>query len=214
MKDWETAYREKGEVQKEVVDIVRDSVKLFRRKGVKKVLDVGFGTGRHTIFLAENGFEVYGIDISRTGKGIVEKKLKERSLGNVHLTIADMHKLPFKNNSFDAIVAVHVLPHDNLDGLRGTVSELQRVLKPKGVLVATLLSVKDSRYGTGRKVAPDTFSGFDDPDESDVPHHFSDEKEAKELLAEFDLIKLEEKFMHSERRKATSVHWQIIAEKR
>ena len=214
MKNWETAYREKGEIQKEVVDIVKYSLKLFRKKGIKRILDVGFGTGRHTIFLAENGFEVYGIDISKTGKEITERKVKEKNLKNVHLRIADMRKIPFKNDSFDAVIAVYTLPHNTFNGLKEAVSELWRVLKPKGILVATLLSVKDSRYGTGKKVAPDTFSGFDDPDESDVPHHFSDEKEAKELLAEFDLIKLEEKSMHSERRKATSVHWQIIAEKR
>lgn len=53
MKCWEEAYKERGEIQTGVSDIVRDSLKLLKKKHAKRVLDLCFGTGRHALFLAE-----------------------------------------------------------------------------------------------------------------------------------------------------------------
>ncbi len=213
MADWDKTYRKKGEIQTGVIDIVKESIEFFRKIKVKKILDLCFGTGRHTIFLAEKGYEVYGIDISKKGKEITEKKAKNKNLKNIHLKIADMHDLPFENNYFDAIVAVYALEHNTLAGVKKTISELTRVLKPKGILVATLISTKDPRCGTGEKIEPNTFKDYHDTTESDVIHRFSDEKEVKELFAKYNLIKLREKHGYSERRKMKSAHWEIIAEK-
>ena len=213
MKDWEEAYQKKGEIQAWVSDIVKNSLDLFKERNVKKVLDLCFGTGRHVIFLAENGLDVYGIDISKTGKEITEKKVKGKNLKNVHLKLADMHNIPFENNFFDAIIAVYTLEHNTLAGLKKTTLELNRVLKSKGILVATLISTKDPRYDTGKEIEPNTFTNIKDPAESDVPHRFSDEKEAKELFTRFNLIDVKEKTGYSERRKMKTVHWEIIAEK-
>ncbi|MBU0648793.1 class I SAM-dependent methyltransferase [Patescibacteria group bacterium] len=213
MKDWEEAYRGIGEIQTRVSDIVKNSLELFKKRNVKKVLDLCFGTGRHTIFFAENGFDVYGIDISKTGKEITEKKVKEKNLKNVHLEIADMHDMPFENDFFDAVIAVYSLEHNTLAGLRKTISELERVIKPDGILIATLISTKDPRHGTGKEIEPNTYADIKDPAETDVPHRFSDRNEVKELFAEFRLIDAKEKTGYSERREMRTVHWEIIAEK-
>jgi SAM-dependent methyltransferase len=213
MEDWEKAYREIGEIQTRVSGIVKDSLELLKKRNVKRVLDLCFGTGRHAIFLAENGFDVYGIDTSKTGKDITEKKAKEKNLRNVHLKIADMCDIPFDNNFFDAIIAVYALEHNTLGGLKKTISELEQALKPNGILIATLISTKDPRYGTGKEIEPNTFTNIKDPAESDVPHRFSDEEEIKELFTGFNLIDSNEKTGYSERRKMKTVHWEIIAEK-
>ena len=70
---WENIYKEQGEVQVKILAKVKDSVDLFKRRGFKKILDLGCGTGRHAIFLAQNGFEVYATDISNTGLAIAKK---------------------------------------------------------------------------------------------------------------------------------------------
>jgi ubiquinone/menaquinone biosynthesis C-methylase UbiE len=213
MKDWDKTYEEKGEIQNWISDIVKDSVELLRKNNVRRILDLCFGTGRHTIFLAEKGFDVYGIDISERGKEIAEKKAKEKDLKNIHLKLADMKNLPFEENFFDAAIATYALEHNTLAGLKKSISELIRVLKPKGILIATIISTKDPRYGTGKEIEPSTFTNIGDFAESSVIHHFSDEMEVKELFAEFELIKLKENFGYSTRRKMKAVHWEIIAEK-
>ncbi len=212
-KDWDNLYRDKGEIQTEVIDLVKNSVKLLKEKGIIKILDLDFGTGRHSIFLAEKGFDVYGIDISEKGKEITEKKIRERNLKNVHLKIADMHDIPFEDNFFDAVIAVYALEHNTIKGLKDTISEVERVMGNKGALLATLISTKDPRYGTGKEIEPNTFINQADPTEIDVPHHFSDKKEVKELFNHFHVIKLEEKTGYSKRRKAEAVHWEIVAER-
>ncbi len=209
-------YKERGEVQTGVADLVKKSLKLLRKKGVKRVLDLGFGTGRHTVFLAENGFNVYGIDISKTGKKITEKKVREENLKNVHLKTADMKDIPFKNSFFDAIISVYVMEHNTLSSLTKTISEIMRVLKPGGVLFATLISTKDPRYGAGKKLEPNTFVNIYNTtrgDDYDVPHRFSDRKEIEKIFSKFTILKAVEKFGYSERRKAKIVHWELILEK-
>ncbi len=212
-KDWDKAYREKGEIQTRVSEIVKDFVKLLEERHAKRVLDLCFGTGRHTIFLAEKGFEVFGIDLSKKGKEITEKKAKEKNLKNVHLKIANMQNLPFEKNFFNAVIAVNAIEHNNFDGLKKTISGIERVLKPKGILIATLISTKDPRFGMGKEIETNTFTNINDPAEIDVLHHFSNEKEVKELFNKFNLIKLKERKGFSERRKMKTVHWNIIAEK-
>ena len=49
MRDWERTYREKGATQHGVLPTVRASVDILREHGCKKVLDLGWGAGRHTL---------------------------------------------------------------------------------------------------------------------------------------------------------------------
>lgn len=45
----------------------------------QKVLDLGCGAGRHAMFLAENGFEAYGIDISENAILEAKKRAQEKT---------------------------------------------------------------------------------------------------------------------------------------
>ena len=213
MKDWENAYQKFGELQFVAMDLVKNSVSLLKNHGAKKVLDLCFGTGRHTIFLAENGFDVYGIDISATGKAITEKKIAKRNLTNIHLIIADMHDLPYNDNFFDAVIAVNALEHNNQAGLSKSIAELWRVLKPGGLIIASLLSRNDLRYQQGREIEPHSFIDMNDPTEADVVHHFTDESEARKFFSAFEIIKLEEVRGFSARRRLPNAHWEIIGKK-
>jgi len=215
-KDWDSAYREKGIIQPDVVPIVSASIEILKSRGVKRVLDVSFGTGRHTVFLAENGFDTYGIDVSDAGKKITETKIREKGL-KAHLQIADMKNMPFDDGFFDAVIAVHTLQHNTIIGLRKTISEITRVLKPKGILVATSVSKNDPRFSDKRnkKIAPDTFIHTFDPDEADVPHYYCDEKTVKELFSEYNFLKFEEEHKTSPRRNNVPIaHFVFIAEKK
>ncbi len=213
MEEWDRLYTKEGEIQSGTAKIIEESLILLKERKVKRVLDLGFGTGRHTIWLAEKGFEVYGIDISRKGKEITEKKIKERNLKNVYLKTADMHDIPFDKDFFDAVIATYVLEHNTLSDLKKAISEVYRVTKPKGIIIATLISTGDPRFGKGKKIEPNTYIDLDGPSESNVPHHFSDKEEIERLFSKFNTIQLKEKRGFSERRKTEAVHWEIMTEK-
>jgi ubiquinone/menaquinone biosynthesis C-methylase UbiE len=104
------------------------------------VLDMGCGTGRFTVPLAECGAIVTGFDISRAMLDVADRKLTERGL-KADLREGDMSALPFPDSSFDFVASMLALMHIPLDDRPAVFSEVQRVLKPGGRM---LLGVKNS----------------------------------------------------------------------
>lgn len=58
--------------------------------------------------------------------------------------LANMHDIP--DNSIDAVVSISALEHNSPDGLSACVTELLRVLKPGGKLIATLAAAKEQDW--------------------------------------------------------------------
>jgi ubiquinone/menaquinone biosynthesis C-methylase UbiE len=80
------------------------------------VLEIGAGTGRIALPLLERGISITGVDISeRMTERLQAKYLAGRaerpelSWGALSVTLADNVQLPFASDSFDAVIAVHVL---------------------------------------------------------------------------------------------------------
>lgn len=76
--------------------------------------------------------------------GIVER---QRAKGDVTVYNQDLKHMPeIENDSTDAVVAVSALEHNQPDELESVVTELMRVLKPGGVLLATLGAARDQDW--------------------------------------------------------------------
>lgn len=116
-----------------------DFSKIPLRAGMR-ILDAGCGSGRH-ICAAFNrpGVEVIGVDLNLAdlgkAKGFLTLMAAENG-GHWLVSQADVTKLPFRNNSFDAVVCSEVLEHVREN--RVAVAELIRVLKADGDLVVTV----------------------------------------------------------------------------
>ena len=67
-----------------------------------KILDVGCGTGRHSIELTKRGYAVKGIDLSESQLTLAREKAKNYNL-NIDLSRHDARDLPFKNE-FDLAI--------------------------------------------------------------------------------------------------------------
>lgn len=78
MGDWESIFKKSGKVFLEPQEDMGKVIKLFRKEKVKKILDLGCGSGRHTVMLTKAGFDVYAIDISKEGLKLTRKWLKEK----------------------------------------------------------------------------------------------------------------------------------------
>jgi len=66
------------------------------RKSIK-ILEVGCGQGANLWFLAKEGFDVYGIDISPSAIRKTEKYLNEAYNVRANLKVADARELPYEN---------------------------------------------------------------------------------------------------------------------
>ena len=63
MNQWDKIYLD-GSIHTKASRELISLVPILKEQGVKTVLDVGCGTGRHSKYLSEMGFQVYGIDLS------------------------------------------------------------------------------------------------------------------------------------------------------
>jgi len=94
-----------------------------------QVLDAGCGSGRTLEELVDYG-EVHGIELSPAAAGVA----KGRGCGEVK--VGRLEELPWGDDSFDLITCLDVLEH--LPDDRHALTELLRVCKPGGWLVATV----------------------------------------------------------------------------
>lgn len=100
----------------------------------RSLLDVGCGTGHWSIFFAEQGFEVTGVDISPKMISLAQA----RNALHCRFAVADAIKLPFPNKSFDAVSAMTVL--EFVSDARRACTEMIRCLKSGGHLIVGTLN--------------------------------------------------------------------------
>ena len=99
------------------------------------VLDLGCGTGRHTVWLAAAGARVTALDFS---EGMLDQARRKAPAAGVRLIVHDLHEsLPLDDASFDALVSGLVLEH--LRDLDGFFRESHRVLRPGGRAVVSAM---------------------------------------------------------------------------
>lgn len=95
------------------------------------LLDIGCSLGYVLRAAQDAGWEAWGIDVSED----VIRQCREQGL---QAKTAGMGQLPFADETFDVVLARHVLEHDLQ--VRRNLAEMRRVLKPQGLL---LLEVPD-----------------------------------------------------------------------
>jgi len=88
---WNEAFKKEGVIFVKPQKGMHKIIKLFKKNGVKRVLDLGCGSGRHLVYLARHNFDVYGIDIAREGVRIARSWLRKERL-KAHLKVGDIYK--------------------------------------------------------------------------------------------------------------------------
>ncbi|KKQ89805.1 MAG: Methyltransferase domain protein [Candidatus Curtissbacteria bacterium GW2011_GWC2_38_9] len=105
-------------------------LKEFMGKTSGSLLDIGCADGTTTAQIQKlhHGLKITAIDY-------YQKAIKYAKATNqgINFLVADAHKLPFKNRSFDTVTAIEVLEH--LDNPEKSLLEIYRVLKNKGQLI-------------------------------------------------------------------------------
>jgi malonyl-CoA O-methyltransferase len=141
---------------------------LIGEVGGLEVLDLGCGTGRHSLWLAARGAKVTAVDFS---EGMLAEARSKPGSGAVRFVVHDLHEpLPFPPASFDRVVCGLVLEH--LDNLGGFFGEARRVLRPGGL--AFLSAMHPAMFLRG------TQAQFTDPESGERvrpgsrPHPLSD----------------------------------------
>jgi ubiquinone/menaquinone biosynthesis C-methylase UbiE len=111
-------------------------------KAPARVLDIGGGPGRYSLWLAEQGYRVTLADLSPELLALAKEKAKESAVAIEDFVEANATDLsPFADNSFDAVLCMGPLYHLVLEeDRRRVVAELRRVLKPGGTVFTAFLN--------------------------------------------------------------------------
>ena len=169
----------------------------MKNNNVKKVLEIGAGHGRDTIFFASNGIEVEALDYSVIAVEILETISKEKRVLPIKPRIFDVKKdpLPFPDGYFDAVYS-HMLFNMRFseDELHFIFSEIRRVLKHKGWNFFSVRNHNDKSYGKGVEIDKGIY------DINGFQIRFFTKKEIRDLAATtggFEIIWIKEEFEES-----------------
>ncbi len=134
--------REPGGYHDLIDDLEVDFVERFGRD--RDVLEVGVGTGLLLSRIARFAKSARGVDLS---PGMLEKA---RARG-LDVTLGSATELPFEDESFVVACSFKVLPH--VRDIHKALSEMVRVLRPGGVLIAEFYNPFSMR-GLAKRLGP------------------------------------------------------------
>ena len=167
-------------------------VSRWKEKKYSRILDLGCGTGRHAIFLAQNGFAVDAFDLSSDGIDTLKEKAQNQNV-SLEIQVGDMLNLPYGANMFDCVLAFHATQHSDLAGVKEILQSIHRILEPNGEAFLTLASKESSSWKTytGQRINDYTLIKTEGP-EIEVPHTYLNYDEVLEVLKDFTIIKMQQ----------------------
>ena len=112
-----------------------DNIHILR-KG--KALDVAMGEGRNGVYLATQGFDVTGLDISEKG---LEKAhaLATKNNVTVKTKVVDLEKAELESNTYDLILCTYYMD-------RGIYKKFYDALKPGGMVLIETYNIDYLKY--------------------------------------------------------------------
>lgn len=132
-----------------IQDFILELTTFFKGNNVQNVLDLACGTGQYLIHLLKKGFSVQGLDISEEAINIV-RNLMEAQNFNAKLFVGSMfERFPHEDDYFDALICIRALNHGTIEQIRACIKEIERVLKPEGLIFMTV-----RKKGSKRKRLP------------------------------------------------------------
>lgn len=136
IEDWNARYRSTEEHDREPAALLVDAV---RDLPPGRALDLACGAGRNAMWLADQGWDVVGVDGSSEAVGLLAA-----SDPRVETHLLDLESgapLPFPDSSFDLVAILYYLH-------RPLFAEAQRVVKAGGLIVTAALMT--GRFQIGR----------------------------------------------------------------
>ena len=109
--------------------------KFLDPKKDDKILDIGCGDGVWYLELKKRGMRVMGLDVSGYDLNKLKERAKKLSL-KPEVIKADAQNMPFESNAFDKAYSISTFEHIEDD--KKVFEEVNRILKPKGVLVISV----------------------------------------------------------------------------
>ena len=184
---WNGIFKNQGKVFTEPHEDMPGIVAALKRIEAKTILDLGSGSGRHVIYLAQNGFRIFGLDNSPEGINLTEKWMSSEKV-SANIQFQNMEDLlPYGDAFFDGVISVQVIHHAKIETIRKIIGEITRVLKRKGLLFVTVPTT--NHHHKYKEIETNTIIPLDGPEKGLLHHYFTPE-ELREEFKDFENISL------------------------
>lgn len=121
-------------------------VRIVRRLGAQRILDMATGTGDLAIALARriDNATICGADLSPEMLAVAKRKVEQQGLDErITLTECDAEHIDMASESVDAVTVAFGVR--NFENIEACLAELRRVIKPEGHLVILEFSNPSNR---------------------------------------------------------------------
>lgn len=203
-KTWDDLYAKSESFLRYPADWVVRFHNMYMKKNIPRgrVLDYGFGAGNNSVFFLEQGYDVWGVDVTPKSMEFLQKNLTWRHLvpvlsQNFSIIPPENVALPFADNFFDFILSNQVLYYiPSAEQIRAVCRELSRCLRPGGAVFFSMMGPQN--YYLRKFVARVHPGGIreiyiDDPSHRlcgnrEFMYLVEDEQGLRDLFAEFTCV--------------------------
>jgi len=119
----------------EPIPFLKDNISLLPKN---KALDLAMGEGRNGVYLATQGFDVLGLDISPIGLNKAQQLAKHFNTA-IQTRVVDLENYQLEKNSYDVIVCTYYLQRDLFDQIKDS-------LKPGGMVLIETFNTDYLKY--------------------------------------------------------------------
>jgi len=140
-----------------------------------RILELGCGNGKTVSSLVQAGCSVTAIDSSFHAALLCRDNCPDPDRAGI--LIADSRATPFRNESFDVVIASHITGHISHAHRALFAGEIQRLLRPGGTMYFRDFSTGDFRNGRGIETETGTFAR-----KNGIATHYFTENEVQTLF--------------------------------
>lgn len=154
-KSYDAAYKQGYGLQYPDGHIIRIYHKVlknaFENKNTENLslFDFGCGTGAHSLYFQDLGFNVFGVDVSKEAINTCKAHFEKNENRFQVVDAKPWKEPPFQDKCFDLVLANQVLYFFSESDLQQTVENLFQITKPGGFFIATMMGTKNFYFDYG-----------------------------------------------------------------
>lgn len=168
---------------------------IIQRLKKGKVLDIGAGEGRNSIFLAQKGFDVLAIDCLSEATRKIERHANEKEVFIKAKTV-DIMNFDFPREHYHLVLAANVFNFFTFTNFLQIAEKIENSLKVKGFLYLSVFSTDDPFYKKLKKrgLEKTEKNTFYLPKKESYMHFFT-RREIKSTFSKLKIISLEKNWI-------------------
>jgi SAM-dependent methyltransferase len=150
---WESRFRNEGAMWNfEPADSAISTLELFKSIRINNILIPGIGYGRNAKLFIDNGFNVKGIEISKSA-------IELARLNGINCIIhyGSVMSMPFDNEKYEGIFCYALIHLLNRRERRNFLKSCYNQLNERGLMIFVVASKENSLFGNGKYISKDRY---------------------------------------------------------